>query len=79
VLGYLNVTGELINNSGKTMHSVRVHVSFYDINDSVVDTGVVFASPSVINPGEKSTFKIGFIDNPETIVYYTYYATWYEY
>jgi hypothetical protein len=59
-LGPYHITGQVRNDSGVKVTSVSLIVTLYDSSGTMVDCNSTTANPSVLNPGQTSTFDIWF-------------------
>jgi hypothetical protein len=59
----LDVNGEIENNGTEQLDFVRVTVTFYDANNSIL--GSDFTEPNTLDPGQSAPFKlnVGYGDN----------------
>ena len=68
-IGYLNVNGEIKNNSNSDLQYVEVIASFYNKNGEIVDAAYTYAQMDIVNAGSTSPFKIS-IQNKDSIEKY---------
>ena len=52
------VTGEVQNNGGRAVQSVRINATFYDANKKVVDMGFTYTDPMNLEPSQKAPFEV---------------------
>lgn len=65
-LGWFNVVGEVQNVGDQAVDYVRISATFYDSNDTVVDTAYTYSTLDVILPNRKSPFDIVLWDQSQS-------------
>lgn len=57
-INYLEISGQVKNNTSKNQDYVQIVATFYDKEDVVVDVGMTYSSVNVLQPGSISPFKL---------------------
>lgn len=65
-LGWFNIVGEVQNVGDQAVDFVRIQATFYDSNDTVVETAFTYSELDVILPGRKSPFDITLWDESQS-------------
>jgi hypothetical protein len=60
---YLNIVGEVINNSDQPADWVNIVGSIYDENGNLLNASIAYTMVDTLAPGERSPFKLYFGDN----------------
>jgi len=68
-INYLEISGQVKNNTSESQEYVQIVGTFYDENGVVVDVGITYSSVDVLQPGGTSPFKLT-IKNREEITDY---------
>ncbi len=51
------MSGRVVNNTGKTLHDAKVNFEVIGENGSVVDEGVIYTDQQTLNPGQTASFN----------------------
>lgn len=62
MLGWLEINGEVFNNSSVIAKFVRVYATFYDVENKVIKTSMSYTTPSDIPPKQAAPFTITVIE-----------------
>jgi len=57
-INYLEISGQVKNNTSESQEYVQIIGTFYDENGVVVDVGMTYSSVDVLQPGGTSPFKL---------------------
>jgi hypothetical protein len=57
-INYLEISGQVKNNTSESQEYVQIVGTFYDENGVVVDVGMTYSSVDVLQPGGTSPFKL---------------------
>lgn len=72
-IDYLNVVGEILNNTANHLRYVRITVNVFNTNGQLLDTDFTYTSLDTLPPGDKTCFQL-WMEEPTSWSYYEFEA-----